>query len=194
MIIPVRPSKRKDAKFDFFLGILCGSFVLVFSIILFWQTSDLSSLLFDILKYGSLIFGLLIIVFCIIMIMVLSQKPFIECSEIGIDAHGKSYAKASGPNWFFASLSGEQIKMIAERIKELETWKESRVSTFSSQNQIDAFLKKYDEHSRKAFYCYIYRSGTRYYQSNYKKTPYKGVTEYWGEYYSPEQLKQFLYK
>ena len=130
----------------------------------------------------------------IIMIVAYSVKPFIECYEIGIDAFRKKYLEANNSTWFFANLTDEQIKAILSRVDELERWKEDKLLTCSTQKQKDAFLEKYSKHSQKVFYCFIYRSGTRYTQEYYKKTPYIGKTEYWGKYYSPEQLKEILDK
>ena len=119
-------------------------------------------------------------------------KPFIECTEIGIDAHGKRYKVANDSNWFFSNLSSKQIKRISERVLELEAWREKKLASIKTDKGKTRFIKKFNEKSQCAFYCYIYRSGTRYTQKYYVKTPYIGTSEYWGQYYSLEEIKAEL--
>lgn len=189
----MRPSrKRKQSRSAFIGSFAAGLIFAPIVVLIYFGTKNVGHGL-EIFFYLLLVLDGFLLAMGIIGIIVTSIKPFIECTEIGIDAKGKKYLVANDSSWFFNNLTSTKVDLIKNRINELEQWKHERLKKHFSEKGKERFLEKYNYHVQKAFYCYIYRSGTRYTQSNYVKTPYTGTSEYWSEYYSVESIKTKLH-
>ena len=46
--------------------------------------------------------------------------------------------------------------------------------------------------AKKAFECYIYRTQTRYTQTNYVKHPYKAKAYYWHQSFSYNEMQEII--
>ena len=169
-----------------------GIVFLLFSTLVYYLSRNIGHGL-EILIYFLLIINVFIFPFGIIGLIITLIKPFIKCTEIGIDAKGKKYSDANDSSWFFDNLPALETELIKHRISELEQWRDNKISKMQREKDKKRFLEKFNKHAQKAFYCYIYRSGTRYTQSNYVKTPYTGTSEYWSKYYSIEDMKAKLH-
>lgn len=187
----MRPSKRKRNRTTFISSLVCGLILLP---IVFVINSMVKNTVPGLELLAALLYVLVgfLLLMGIIGTIVMSIKPFIECTEIGIDAHGKRYLVANNSDWYFNNLSSEKKQRIKDRIIELESWKEKKIHSFKTEIEKDRFIKKYNNNINHAFYCYIYRSGTRYTQSNYVKRPYIGKSEYWGQFYSINDIKKLI--
>ena len=184
-------SKKKSNRALCITSIIFGIMVLPLFFFFYWLAKK-NDYGFGFLIIIIIILAISVLVFGIIGLILSFKKPFIECKEIGIDAKGKRYLEANNAAWFFSNLSRSDIESIKRRVEELEKWRHDEVSRRKTEKEKKKFIDKYNFHSQKAFYCYIYRSGTRYTQSNYVKTPYIGTSEYWSEFYSIESIKRYL--
>ena len=130
---------RKTFVSILIIGLLFLLFSLLFSLFFALLTGDVVRGLgvYSVCMYG--IPSVLLLVGAVGTIITY-VKPFIECMEIGIDAHGKRYLVANNANWFFENLSYDQIKRINDRIVELETWKERKTSSFKSEKKRIRFI------------------------------------------------------
>ena len=110
---------------------------------------------------------------------------------IRVDAFRQKYNVANNATWFFNNLSSSQLLVIKKKIDELEKYKFSKLNNIKSQTKKEKFLKN-NKILKYSFFCCIYRTGTRYTQTNYVKSPYKAETDYWGKFFSLDEMKQYI--
>ena len=188
-------AKRIKTRNVFFFTDCAFLFQFIIFLILFFVVNNLKKEvgqgIFNLIL-GFLTYSIVVLIVSVIITIILCIRPFFEIYEVGVDAHGKKYAVANNINWFIENLSEEQKNNILIRIKEIEDWRDKELLLIKEEKKKEKFLVKYKEHASTAFYFFIYRSGTRYTQRNYIKTPYIANTEYWSNYYSIDSVKSLL--
>lgn len=196
----MRRSKKEELQ-STCISCLVSSFLLIPIINVPWIGITIILFYFGRKEFKTLAFFMLLILIVLVIFLeivkhlslvgtILTSIPHpMDLCEVGVDAYRQKYLEANNPSWFFNHLSAKQKIRMMNKINEIEQWKNKKLQSYKTKDEKISFLKKYNEKAKTVFYCYIYRSGTRYTQTYYRKTPYMGTTEYYGWYFSVDYVK-----